>query len=112
MVLLNLQTCQINLTDPVDCESIRFFKPVFNFFCLQNAALADCCGSVLLCYFSAAVEALRRKKRLERQLQGVLGAVNAVKFQIEALQSARLNKHILATLQSGSREHKRAHKEM
>ena len=60
--------------------------------------------------FLAAVEALKRKKRHERQLQGVVGALNTVKFQLETLQNARLNKHILATLRSGAKEQKKAHK--
>nr|CAB3230650.1 charged multivesicular body protein 4b-like [Phallusia mammillata] len=56
-----------------------------------------------------AINALKRKKRYEKQLQNVDGTLSTVEFQLEALQNAQSNKQVLDTMKVGAQALKKAH---
>ena len=48
--------------------------------------------------FLAALMALKRKKRLEKQLQQIDGTVSTIEFQREALENAQTNSEVLKNM--------------
>jgi len=60
----------------------------------------------------AALNALKRKKRLEQQLTQIDNTLTTIEFQREALQNARSNAEILKTMQTASKAMKTVHKEV
>jgi len=60
----------------------------------------------------AALQALARKKRYEKQLQQIDGTLTTVEFQIEALESASTNTEVLKTMQVAAKALKQAHNNM
>lgn len=59
-----------------------------------------------------ALQALKRKKRYEQQLQNIDGTLSTVEFQLEALQNAQSNKAVLDTMKLGANALKKAHGNM
>jgi len=59
-----------------------------------------------------ALNALKRKKRLEQQLTQIDNTLTTIEFQREALQNARSNAEILKTMQTASKAMKTVHKEV
>lgn len=84
-------------------------KEVKNFCDLQND------GQVffltVLC-ISAAIQALKRKKRYEKQLQQIDGTLSTIEMQREALEGANTNTAVLTTMKNASDALKAAHQHM
>lgn len=62
--------------------------------------------------FAAAIQALKRKKRYEKQLQQIDGTLTTIETQREALENANTNTTVLNTLKTASDALKAAHKEI
>lgn len=62
--------------------------------------------------FSAAIQALKRKKRYEKQLQQIDGTLSTIEMQREALESANTNTAVLTTMKNAADALKAAHKHM
>lgn len=60
----------------------------------------------------AALQALRRKKRLERQLTQVDGTLSTVEFQREALENSHTNAEVLRNMGLAARAMKAIHEDM
>ena len=60
----------------------------------------------------AAVTALKRKKRLEKQLQQIDGTLTTIEQQRDALESANINTTVLQTMNSAAKAIKKAHADM
>jgi len=60
----------------------------------------------------AALVALKRKKRFEKQLQQIDGTLTTIEQQREALESANINTTVLKTMTSGAKALKKAHNDM
>jgi len=60
----------------------------------------------------AAIQALKRKKRYEKQLQQIDGTLTTIETQREALENANTNTTVLNTLKAASDALKTAHKEI
>lgn len=65
------------------------------------------CFSIL-----AAIQALKRKKRYEKQLQQIDGTLSTIEMQREALESANTNTQVLTTMKNAADALKAAHKHM
>ena len=59
-----------------------------------------------------AIEALKRKKRLEKQLQQVDGTLSTVEFQRENLENASINTEVLQNMSSAAKALKATHKKL
>lgn len=71
------------------------------------------CVLFLLCATdSAAIQALKRKKRYEKQLQQIDGTLSTIEMQREALESANTNTQVLTTMKNAADALKAAHKNM
>lgn len=57
----------------------------------------------------AALMALRRKKRLEKQLQQIDGTLSTIEFQREALENAQTNTEVLKNMSYAAKALKAAH---
>lgn len=66
----------------------------------------------LLYWCLAAIQALKRKKRYEKQLQQIDGTLSTIEMQREALESANSNTAILSTMKQAADALKFAHKNM
>lgn len=62
--------------------------------------------------FSAAIQALKRKKRYEKQLQQIDGTLSTIEMQREALEGANTNTAVLTTMKSAADALKAAHQHM
>lgn len=60
----------------------------------------------------AAIQALKRKKRYEKQLQQIDGTLSTIEMQREALESANTNTAVLTTMKDAADALKAAHKHM
>ncbi|GLV43419.1 shrub [Carabus blaptoides fortunei] len=60
----------------------------------------------------AAIQALKRKKRYEKQLQQIDGTLSTIEMQREALESANTNTSVLTTMKNAADALKAAHKHM
>jgi charged multivesicular body protein 4 len=60
----------------------------------------------------AALMALKRKKRYEKQLQQIDGTLSTIEFQREALQNATTNTEVLRVMGDAAKAMKSAHKNM
>lgn len=60
----------------------------------------------------AAIQALKRKKRYEKQLQQIDGTLSTIEMQREALESANTNTAVLTTMKNAADALKAAHKNM
>lgn len=58
------------------------------------------------------MQALRRKKRLERQLTQVDGTLSTVEFQREALENSHTNAEVLRNMGLAARAMKAIHEDM
>jgi hypothetical protein len=61
---------------------------------------------------SAALQALRRKKRLEQQLAQTDGTLSTLEFQREAIENATTNAEVLRTMELAARGMKKAYQDM
>lgn len=64
------------------------------------------------CALSAAIQALKRKKRYEKQLQQIDGTLSTIEMQREALEGANTNTAVLTTMKNAADALKAAHKHM
>lgn len=62
--------------------------------------------------FPAAIQALKRKKRYEKQLQQIDGTLSTIEMQREALEGANTNTAVLTTMKNAADALKAAHKHM
>ena len=60
----------------------------------------------------AALQALKRKKRFEKQLQQIDGTLSTLEMQREALEGANANTDVLTTMNDAAKALKAAHKHM
>lgn len=65
-----------------------------------------------LCHFAAAIQALKRKKRFEKQLQQIDGTLSTIEMQREALESANTNTSVLTNMKGAADALKAAHQHM
>ena len=68
--------------------------------------------SSLFLFFSAALMALKRKKRLEKQLQQIDGTLSTIEFQREALENAQTNTEVLKNMGYAAKALKAAHQHL
>ncbi|KAI6652019.1 Charged multivesicular body protein 4b [Oopsacas minuta] len=59
-----------------------------------------------------AIEALKRKKRLEKQLQQVDGTLSTVEFQRENLENVSINTEVLQNMSTAAKTLKETHKKL
>ena len=59
-----------------------------------------------------AIEALKRKKRLEKQLQQVDGTLSTVEFQRESLENVSINTEVLKNMSTAAKTLKETHKKL
>jgi charged multivesicular body protein 4 len=59
-----------------------------------------------------ALQALKRKKRFEKQLQQIDGTLSTLEMQREALESANTNTAVLQTMNAAAKAMKAAHQHM
>lgn len=62
--------------------------------------------------FVAAIQALKRKKRYEKQLQQIDGTLSTIEFQREALENASTNTEVLRVMGDAAKALKSAHSHM
>jgi hypothetical protein len=63
-------------------------------------------------YNLAAIQALKRKKRYEKQLQQIDGTLSTIEMQREALEGANTNTAVLQTMKNAADALKSAHQHM
>lgn len=68
----------------------------------------------LLCphLVTAALNALKRKKRLDKQLQQIDGTLSTIEFQREALENAQTNTEVLKNMSYAAKALKAAHQHL
>lgn len=66
------------------------------------------------CYllFQAALQALKRKKRYEKQLAQIDGTLSTIEYQREALENANTNTEVLKNMGFAAKAMKNAHQNM
>lgn len=83
---------------------------------LTCCELCDPRSTVILqcnsCMNAAALMALKRKKRYDKQLQQIDGTLSTIEFQREALQNASTNTEVLRVMGDAAKALKSAHKNM
>lgn len=62
--------------------------------------------------FTAAIQALKRKKRYEKQLAQIDGTLSTIEFQREALENASTNTEVLKVMGVAAKAMKSAHANM
>lgn len=75
-------------------------------FCYENT---QC--TVLLC-ITAALQALKRKKRYEKQLNQIDGTLSTIEFQREALENSHTNTEVLRNMGYAAQAMKKVHENM
>lgn len=77
--------------------------------------LAFCCThtqcTLPLC-FPAALQALKRKKRYEKQLSQIDGTLSTIEFQREALENSHTNTEVLKNMGYAAQAMKKVHENM
>ena len=68
--------------------------------------------STVLWEIVAALMALKRKKRLEKQLQQIDGTLSTIEFQREALENANTNTEVLKNMSYAAKALKSAHQQL
>lgn len=63
-------------------------------------------------FVSAALQALKRKKRLEQQLTQIDGTLSTIEFQREALENSHTNTEVLKNMSMAARALERVHKDV
>lgn len=81
----------------------RVFKSRFNF--IVNESMTNDIPT-------AAIQALKRKKRFEKQLQQIDGTLATIEMQREALEGANTNTAVLTNMKSAADALKAAHQHM
>jgi charged multivesicular body protein 4A/B len=71
-----------------------------------------CFNFFLLLSSSVALQALKRKKRYEQQLEQLQGTLTTIETQREALENANTNSAVLDTMKGASDALKKSHKDM
>lgn len=61
---------------------------------------------------TVAIQALKRKKRYEKQLQQIDGTISTIEMQREALEGANTNTAVLQTMGDAAKALKAAHQHM
>ena len=61
---------------------------------------------------TVALNALKRKKRLEKQLAQIDGTLSTIEFQREALENANTNTEVLKAMGYAAKAMKTAHQEL
>lgn len=61
---------------------------------------------------SAALRALKKKKRLEQQLVQIDGTLSTIEFQREALENSHTNTEVLKNMGFAARALEKVHKDM
>ena len=61
---------------------------------------------------AAALNALKRKKRLEKQLAQIDGTLSTIEFQREALENAQTNTEVLKNMSYAAKALKAAHQHL
>lgn len=90
----------VQLINEVSRCFLRFNTPYFS--CIANV-----CN-----WFSAALQALKRKKRYEQQLAQIDGTMLTIEQQREALEGANTNTAVLTTMKTAADALKSAHQNM
>lgn len=67
---------------------------------------------VSFCVSLAALQALKRKKRYEKQLAQIDGTLSTIEFQREALENANTNTEVLKNMGFAAKAMKAAHDNM
>jgi charged multivesicular body protein 4 len=67
---------------------------------------------IISLYTLAAIQALKRKKRYEKQLQQIDGTLSTIEMQREALEGANTNTAVLQTMKNAADARKAAHQHM
>lgn len=62
--------------------------------------------------FSAALQALKRKKRYEKQLAQIDGTLSTIEFQRDALENANTNTEVLKNIGYAAKAMKNAHENL
>lgn len=62
--------------------------------------------------FPAALQALKRKKRLEQQLTQIDGTLSTIEFQREALENSHTNTEVLKNMGYAAKAMKHVHENM
>ena len=65
-----------------------------------------------VCHHAAALNALKRKKRLEKQLAQIDGTLSTIEFQREALENAQTNTEVLKNMSYAAKALKAAHQHL
>jgi len=82
---------------------------------LTESATGDADENVMprfVLLFIAALMALKRKKRLEKQLQQIDGTLSTIEFQREALENANTNTEVLKNMSYAAKALKSAHQQL
>lgn len=66
----------------------------------------------IVVFSSAALQALKRKKRYEKQLAQIDGTLSTIEFQREALENANTNTEVLKNMGFAAKAMKSAHENM
>lgn len=73
---------------------------------------ASCITLFSLIFCPAALQALKRKKRYEKQLTQIDGTLSTIEFQREALENANTNTEVLKNMGFAAKAMKAAHDNM
>lgn len=68
--------------------------------------------SIVFLYVPVALQALKRKKRLEQQLTQIDGTLSTIEFQREALENSHTNTEVLKNMGFAARALEAVHKKM
>lgn len=68
--------------------------------------------SIIFLYVAVALQALKRKKRLEQQLTQIDGTLSTIEFQREALENSHTNTEVLKNMGFAARALEAVHKTM
>lgn len=96
------------------------------FFCLPTPSTKDsppnssaskksacnCTEVTCMVFLSAALQALKRKKRLEQQLTQIDGTLSTIEFQREALENSHTNTEVLKNMGYAAKAMKHVHENM
>lgn len=90
-----------------------------------NDSTLNCCSCFAICIsancfslksapslFSAALQALKRKKRYEKQLAQIDGTLSTIEFQRDALENANTNTEVLKNIGYAAKAMKNAHENL
>lgn len=80
--------------------------------CTPSACHPDAHRSFLQPFVSAALQALKKKKRLEQQLTQIDGTLSTIEFQREALENSHTNTEVLKNMGYAAKAMKKVHENM